>query len=529
MTFRRVRGHAMLLCVIFLALFVVLTSLMFSQALRRVYYSRHAEYAQRARWAAEAALARTVAKLRKSSAFVSTVAVKYEDSSALVHFDAKQPYASLNNLSGSGGGESSQPLPGSSILVFPDQAHLVSVGECHGVQIVTQIRLSKPPWPFAIYASGAFRSTGGLLLGAVRPGTDVHNFEKSDLLPAELLANSSEADSLYLDGVSTIVGNAKTPGTAFKGDKVEVLLGDVFPGARGQDPPILKLASYDPSGHTGVQTLSQSNYAVREPMSGLVRSSNSLTFQQGLELKGGLLYVDGDVVIESGGIRGQGLLVATGKVTIKGGSDFAADSRCAVLAGGDLSLKGAGQDSAYFQGLLMANGSGGIDVSGVTLMGAAVASSPSGAKVEIANSRLLYDEKATHVSGEVGFPAGVYPPRGFGSQDPVTGQTTYLRLKPVTLAGPPPQTVTNPTPATFVAAGVGTLSANQFELVDSQGNPVDGEVSQALGNVDDLVGKMTEAINAVKTDDPLLPGGKFDFDLNRFVNVEDQLRIIWRN
>lgn len=518
----------MLLCVIFLALFVVLTSLMFSQALRRVYYSRHADYAQRARWAAEAALARTVARLRKSSAFVSAVSVRYEDCSALVHFDAKEPYASLNNLSGGpGGGESSKPLPGSSMLVFRDQAHLVSVGECHGVQIVTQIRLSKPPWPFAIYSSGAFHSDN-LLLGSVRPGTDVHHFDESDLLPAELLANSAEVEALVLEGNSTVVGNAKTPGTAIKGRNVKVLQGDVFSGVRGQDPPVLDLAKYDPATHTGVQTLSQSNYTVREPMSGLVRSSNSLTFQQGLELKGGLVFVDGDVTIEAGGIRGQGLLVATGKVSIKGGSDFAADSRCAVLAGGDLVLKGGGQDNAYFQGLLMANGSGGIDVSGVTLMGAAVAAAPSGAKVAVKDSRFLYDDKATHVSGEVGFPAGVYPPGGFAVGGAGGSGGGFLRLKPVTLPGTPPQTVTSPTPATFVAAGVGALTENQFELVDAQGNPIDG-VGEAFSANDTPIAKMNTAIASVKPDDPLLPGGKFDFDLNRFVNVEDQLRIIWRN
>ena len=500
---------------------------MFSQSLRRVYFTQHQLSATQARLAAETALSRTLAHLKKSSSFAQAVEVRFDGSTGSVHFDPQKPYASVNNFAGG----ASRPLPGSSILVYPNQSHLVSLGECHKVQIVVQLRVSKPPFPYAIFASGSFNSSGGLLLGAARPGADIRTAGPDDLLAAELFANGSTGDSLVLEGDSTIVGNAKTPGRAVAGHNVKFLRGSVVSGARAEEATGLATAEFDPAGHAGAQTLSASSYAVREPMSGLVRSSQSLTFHKGLELKGGLLFVEGDVVIEDGGIQGQGLLVATGKVLIKGGSEFVADSRCAVLAGDELRLLGTGEKNAYFQGLLMSNGAGGVHVSGVTLLGAAVASAPTGARVEVENSRVLFDEQATHVTGEVGFPSGIYPPGGFTTGGGGGTSATYLRLKPVTLPGPPSQTVTNPTPATFAAAGILELKEAQFELVDANGNILSDQsgVGEAFDVALTQIGSMNTAIVAVRADDPLLPGGKFDVDLNRFVKVADRLRIVWRD
>lgn len=291
-------------------------------------------------------------------------------------------------------------------------------------------------------------------------------------------ANGVSADALVLRGEALIVGNATTPGGAQTDTSVQFLRGgSLRTGAKPEQLPVVDISKFDPSSRAGVQTLPDASYADLKAIEGLSRHTGPVTFSKGLRLNG-MLYVDGDVVIDSGGITGSGALVCTGKVTIRGGSDFVADSRCAVLAGGDLSVSGTGQDASYYQGLLYSAGSGGINVKGITLLGAAVASAPSGAKVEVKDARVVFDSKATHVTGEVGF-GSAYPPGGFTVVSRMGG-SNFLRLKPVTLIGPPPQKVSDPTPATFAAAAISELKPQHFELVDASGNPMPGDVGQAL-------------------------------------------------
>ncbi len=141
---------------------------------------------------------------------------------------------------------------------------------------------------------------------------------------------------------------------------------------------------------------------------------------------------------------------------------------------------------------------------------------------------MVFDEKATRVTGgEVGFgdayPRGGFTAIGFGAGE------TRLRLKPVILPGPPPRTVTEPGPADFVAAGVTELWPQHFQLVDASGSPVTGNVDAAFDGVSVEISQMSRVIASVDPDDPLTPGGQFEFDLNHFVQTADRLRIVWRD
>lgn len=509
-------------------LFLMLALMMMSRTQARLALSLHAGRAQHAQFAAESALARSIAQIRKRLDSTEAVAVDFSEqaSSGRLHFDASQPHASVNNRT-----DAPVELPGSNPVryVYPNQIHLVAVGRCGPVEVVKEVRLSQPAFPYVIYSSGRFHSSGGLLLGAVKPGVDIHAVaDETDLLPAEMLANSSDASALVLEGTSTVVGSPKSVGGVTVGRDVRVLQGEARSGERAQDPPTVDIASYDPAGRAGLQTLSQATYSVREPMSGLVRFSGpKLTFSQGLELSGGMLFVDGDLEIGAGGIRGQGAVVCTGNVTILGGSDFASDSKSAVVAGGNVTLQGSGQDSAFYQGLLYSGGDEGLKVSRVTLLGAAVAGNPSGATVDVSNARVVFDREATRISEEIGFSGNVYPPRGFEVRGSGAGGGAggFLRLKPIN-----GQT---PTPAQLVAAGAPPLTAGYFELVDASGNSVEGNVQTAFTQWSNSPGQGVDRMNTVlagvQPDDPLLPGGKFNFDLNRFVKEADRLRMIWRN
>ena len=418
--------------------------------------------------------------------------------------------------------------------VYAGQIHLVAVAECQGTFLRKRVRLSIPPFPFVLASSGSFQTSGSLLLGALKPGLDVRgNWNEDDLSPAQVVANGVSSDALLLRGDALIVGNATTPGSVQQDPSVRFLRGGAaVGGAKAEKLPVVELSRYDPASRAGVQTLPEASYPTLKAVEGLSRRSGSVTFAHGLRLHGlrlnGLLYVDGDVVIESGGLTGSGALVCTGKVTIRGASDFVADSRCAVVAGGDVSVTGTGSESSYYQGLLYSAGSGGISVEGVTLLGAAVASGPSEARVALKDVRVVFDEKATRVKGgEVGF-GDAYPRGGFPSLDPATGERAYLRLKPVVLPGPPPRTVAEPGPVDFAAVGIATLEVEHFELVDASGSPVAG-VDSAFRGAATQIGFMNELIAAGKPDGPLTPGRQFEFDLNRFVKTADLLRIVWRD
>ncbi len=167
---------------------------------------------------------------------------------------------------------------------------------------------------------------------------------------------------------------------------------------------------------------------------------------------------------------------------------------------------------------------------GVTLLGAAVAAGPSEARVARKDGRVVFDEKATRVTGgEVGF-GDAYPWGGFPSGGEAQGNNGgFLRLKPVILPGPPPRTVTEPGPATFAAAGIETLEKEHFELVDASGSPVAGNVDAAFDGVSVEISQMSGVIASVDSDDPLTPGGQLEFDLNRFMQTADRLRIVWRD
>lgn len=90
---------------------------------------------------------------------------------------------------------------------------------------------------------------------------------------------------------------------------------------------------------------------------------------EGLNLNGGVLYVDGDVTV-SKGVTGYGALFATGKIKVSGGSNLGSDSLCALVAGGDLTISGAGADKTQFRGLVYSYGE--LAVSDVTIVGSLV-------------------------------------------------------------------------------------------------------------------------------------------------------------
>jgi hypothetical protein len=82
----------------------------------------------------------------------------------------------------------------------------------------------------------------------------------------------------------------------------------------------------------------------------------------------------------------------TGTLSVSGGGSLATDSLCALVAGGDLEISGAGADNTQFHGLVYSAGA--LSVSDITVVGSLVGSSASGAPMTVVRSNLLFDPAA---------------------------------------------------------------------------------------------------------------------------------------
>ena len=235
-----------------------------------------------------------------------------------------------------------------------------------------------------------------------------------------------------------------------------------------------------------------------------------MTLNKGLELNGGVLYVDGDLAI-SGGVDGYGAVFCTGSMRVSGGGTLATDSLCALVAGGGLSISGAGADKTQFRGLVYSAGA--LNVSDITVVGSLVGSSASGAPMTVVRSNLLFDPKAVVMDLDLQW-------SGFGSINPLTGGVT---LNPTNSL----------TPNSFFRDGEYEMPTNdelrQIILLtlppEPARPPTDAEIST---NMD-----VAERVRIMRRQIEELPNaatstGSFQLDLNQFVKVQSRMKIVSR-
>ena len=83
-----------------------------------------------------------------------------------------------------------------------------------------------------------------------------------------------------------------------------------------------------------------------------------------------VLFHDGDLKIEYGGLKGTGALFVTGKLEITGQADLATTALCAIVAKQGLVLKGSGKERSSVHGLVYSEGP--VVVQDVTVIGSLV-------------------------------------------------------------------------------------------------------------------------------------------------------------
>jgi hypothetical protein len=119
------------------------------------------------------------------------------------------------------------------------------------------------------------------------------------------------------------------------------------------------------------------------------------------------------------------LVVATGKVTVKGASQLEGGNGVALLAGGNVSLTGAPEGS-YLQGLVYTNGS--LSADHVSVVGPTLAEGSEASVFSAGGLYLPVGQSGVWKGG--GGPASVAP-------DPATSVTVYLDANSVPMAAGP--------------------------------------------------------------------------------------------
>lgn len=334
---------------------------------------------------------------------------------AEVSFSPEAEFSSVNNL-----GEGAQKLGEGGVVLDPGMIQVVAVSQYRNARVVSYEIVMAPPLPFSLGSSGAVVAGGNSLIGGVESsGVLVDGLDRAgELIDGGVVANGGANSGLpaglekaltLADNVE-VVGKAKTAGGAVVAPTVNMTRGSVEDITEAEALPQIDPREYDPvakgwehvtrTGATvdaaGVQVVTDAN-----PIYGFHRFAGATRFEAPVKLNGGLVFVDGDVVLTKP-LTGTGALVATGKVTISGGADIKADALAAVVAGGDLTVSGArgadGALSSQFTGLLYSGGN--LTLNDTRTVGSAIAAGTAsgGSVMSIQNSEFLASPEGQDVS-----------------------------------------------------------------------------------------------------------------------------------
>lgn len=289
----------------------------------------------------------------------------------------------------------------------PGQAvHLVARAEVGGAVSVMEALIEFPKFPYSIASKGPISSSGGLVVAAVRQGVDYSlggPIDPSALEPGSLVSNSQgSGPAVTLAGDNMILGNLESAsgadlsiGTKIFGETK--LYTDPVPlpqlDATDYDPlnPASTHGAVDPDQvqmvNSGAGILSVKGYNVfgQKLSDGNYNPSATLTVDNGIRLKGGVLYVNGNLNVSSGGVSGKGAIIATGNITVHGDGEATTDNEAALVSNGNIVLSGASSEKAKFAGLVYSKGK--LQATNMRLAGVFVAAGED-SSVEMADTEL---------------------------------------------------------------------------------------------------------------------------------------------
>lgn len=372
--------------VLAVAILAVLSSSLAGLCVTHLRLSGRANNAMQATNLARSAIAAGIARVAETPEFGTSEGPP--DSTIMIRTDAGEGFLTFSQTDAESQGVSrstnnvgnTSAVEGASGPVGPDTVHLVARGVSQGVERRVEAVIKVPSYPWAVAATGKLEIVSGATVGALPSG--VWPPTEDQLEPADLVSNSSAADSIVLDGTSRVLGDVETPGgVVIRGDGVTVE-GQVREGAEATDIPVLDPLDYDPQRHglsfddlSGGTMISQaadptSTGGPGMVLTGAARREGDLVLNQGLKLDAASLFVNGNLTV-TGPVEGYGLLVVTGSVTLDTGMVLQGATQLAVLSGDRVTMRGYGPESTAIRGIFYARN--GVVARRMTVIGALIA------------------------------------------------------------------------------------------------------------------------------------------------------------
>ncbi len=505
---RRRLGSGLATTLMITALLLTVTCVVCGVAYHHLNFANRSDHAQRAQNLAESAVAQGIARVLEDPDYgpddPPLVVPADENGSGWLSFaPAPDRPLSTNNLAGD------NSVPGWDDRVVPQHAVLL-VGEGRYGSVTRRVEalLYVPPFPYSVASQGNFVATGPLLVASVGTPGD------ADLLPGHLVSNASGAKAVTTEAEAEITGDLQTSGGAELSSRTEVR-GELRLHDAPATLPLVNVSDYDPAGQ-GKTSQNAPAYLKSPVLEGFVRRAGDLQIQDGLELQGASVFVDGNLTLE-GGVRGQGALFVTGDALLLGGSALSSDNQAALVVGGDVEVRSDDRQRSYFQGLIYAGGD--LSAESVTLMGPLVSRGSEG--VRIHDASLLYHAPYAQLEVQKGWtPFTFVKENGNFVGTYGNGGASKITIE-ISLGTDGSYTVRDP--ETGMDVDGLTLSATVARLkalVPGDRTPRDPE---------DLK-KLTRALLAMPARSRAERGERIvDFDLNRFLPLSDKVRVLyWR-
>lgn len=321
---------------------------------------------------------------------------------------------SYNNLTNTNG------IPGrNGLTVEKETANLVAVGRYRNREYKLEVVLNVPKFPYVVSSTVPLEGVNMTVFGVNDPSVLVSGFnvpeDKKD--NGHVATNDPGADSLTLKGTSKVKGDAQSRGTV-KRDSTVSISGEVREQADAAPVPSIDINTFDPELRTGASyTTLGSSIAGGSPVTGFNKAPNDLTVNGTLDLNGGVVFVEGNATI-TGGIKGNGILAATGNIDISGGggASFTGANGAALVSGGDLALSGSSLGKQDFRGLVYTEGN--LKTNNVNIAGSVAINNTSGTsqKSTVVDTVMVESQQLGSVSVPVtvtvAAPGGLLPTPG---------------------------------------------------------------------------------------------------------------------
>lgn len=277
----------------------------------------------------------------------------------------------------------------------PNSLRIRAVGQYRGVtRSLTQV-IAIPPFRYALASTGQINSRGGLTVASLEdPSLLAGGFDRlldEQLKAGNMAGNRTGKDSVILQGSPgrPVLVKGRVESTGQVSVSQATVLGGVHENGNPAPVPQIQVNDYDPIDRTDLTTLSDSQSS-RLQLDKPTRRQGDLKVTSGLELKGGYLYVDGNLDIY-GGLTGKGAIFATGDVKIHGLATFGTNNQEAIMAKGNVGIEGTGRDQSIFQGLIYTEGN--LNAKDVTLVGSMVGNGSQGSEIQLDTCNLLYNRQ----------------------------------------------------------------------------------------------------------------------------------------